>query len=762
MAKLSQFSVDFSEALSSTHPEVASLLVCKLCDRLYKQPRILSCLHTFCYKCLQYEVLKQGGEGQGTIGCPLCSQQTALPRGTSSLPDNHVITKIQEAEAIMSGNIHCTNCETAGAIAAARCNDCPEFLCAHCLSTHNFMKVFKSHKVVPVSELSQQDLTAFSQPLSCQTHKGKPLELFCNTCEVLICKRCTKDGHQEDTHEHSAIKEVWTGKLPALNTALKVGREHQDKMHVRAKSLNGELKLLEQKEEDVRGKVTDSFSKLKELVEKREDEVLEELERMVRERKSSMFQAHTEVMQGMKKLEGFCQFTDTLVSQASPAYGLTHYNLVAHQYQNLAATIPPSNHMQADLKLNWNQEEITAALAKITIVDAHKPTEMPTVPQHWWNGSNNLDVTNSTSKDDDRRHSWSGVVKAGLAPSTQASPTTLNNLSHHDTDSGASSGEDNVDSPAQVARGTRAYYDKVQKEKDKRPSAKSAEKPVFPHKVEALHKFGSPGSGAGQFLFPHSIAAGHNGLLYISDGQNHRIQAFDRKGKPQFTFGKKGKGRGMFIQPTYLAVSPDDHLFVRDKGSKRVQEFSNKGQFINQFFMDNLHGARGMTCDRRGRILIVDKGDDGYHQGVAFYSPSGALLKKVSCPNIPKMTVYANPVATNSKNEIFICDHVSHCLRVYNEHGRYVRQVGNEATIDVLMGVLVDPDDNIIVLNGITTVTGHNCIDELVRYRVDGALLDKITLSPSKQSINTLNLLEGRYPVGISNSKNWCLLYGRI
>ncbi|XP_078602277.1 B-box type zinc finger protein ncl-1-like [Branchiostoma floridae x Branchiostoma japonicum] len=757
MAKLSQFSVDFSEALSSSRPEVASLLVCQLCERLYKQPRILSCLHTFCHKCLQYEVLKQGGEGQGTMACPVCAQHTGLSRGIASLPDNHVITKMQEAEAIMSGNIHCTNCDIAGAIAAARCNDCPEFLCAHCLDTHDFMKVNKSHNVIPICELSQQDLTAFSQPLSCHTHKEEPLELFCNTCEVLICRKCTKDGHGGSTHEHSAIKEVWTEKLPALNTALKVGKEEHDKMHAGAKSLETQLKVLDQQEEDVREKVTDSFRKLKELVDKREGEVLEELERVGRERKGAMFQAHAEITQGMKKLEGFCQFTDTLVSQASPAYGLTHYNLVAHQYQNLRDTNPSSEHMQADLKLNWNQDEITAALGRITIVDAHKPTEMPTVPEHWWNGSNNLDVNSSASKDDDRRHSWSGVVKAGLAHDTQASPTAVNNLNTPDTDSGASSGDDNIDSPAQVVRG--AHHDKLQKEKDKK---KPPEKPQSPRKVSALQKFGTPGGSAGQFLFPHSICAGHNGLLYISDGQNHRIQVFDRQGKSLFTFGKKGKGRGMFIQPTYLAVSPDDHLFVRDKGSKRVQEFSNKGQYINQFFMDNLHEARGMACDSRGRILIVDKGDNGYHQGVAFYSSSGALLKKVSCPNIPKMTVYANPVGTNSDNEIFVCDHVGHCLRVYNEHGRYVRQVGGEANIDVLMGVLIDRDDNIIVLNGITTVTGHNCIDELVRFRKDGSLLDKIALCPSKQSINTLNLLDGQYPVGISNSKNWCLLYDRI
>ncbi|KAI8502968.1 hypothetical protein Bbelb_196700 [Branchiostoma belcheri] len=752
-------------ALGSARPEVASssqnpLLVCKLCDRLYKQPRILSCLHTFCYKCLQYEALKQGGEGLGTIACPLCSQQTPLTRGLSSLPDNHVFTKMQEAEAIMSGNIYCTNCETAGAIAAARCNDCPEFLCAHCLSTHNFMKVFKSHKVIPVSELSQQDLTAFSQPLSCQAHKGAPLDLFCNTCEVPICKQCTKDGHHGDTHEHSPSKEVWAAKLLELNMAMKVGEEHYGKMCVSAKNLEGELKVFERKEEDVREKVTDSFRQLKELVEKREQEVLQELERMARERKSAMFQAHTDLKRGIKKLEGFCQFTNTLVSQAGPVYGLTHYNLVTHQYQHLAATVPSSDHMQADLKLNWNQDEITAALGKITIVGAHKPTEMPTVPQHWWNGSNNLDVANGLSKDEDRRHSWSGVVKAGLPHNTQPSPTTLNNMNNLDTDSGASSGEENAEPAAQVA-GVGAHQDKGQKDKDKRESAANPD-PGFPRKVEALNKFGSPGGGAGQFLFPHSIAAGHNGLLYISDGQNHRIQVFDRQGKSQFTFGKKGKGRGMFIQPTYIAVSPDDHLFIRDKGSKRVQEFSNKGQFINQFFMDNIHEARGMACDQRGRILIVDKGTDGYHQGVAFYSPSGALLKKVACSNIPKMTVYANPVTTNSNNEIFICDHISHCLRVYNEQGRYVRQVGDESTIDVLMGVLVDWEENIIVLNGITTVTGHNCIDQLVRFRPDGSLLDKISLSPSKQSINTVNLLDGHYPVGISNSKNWCLLYDRI
>lgn len=45
-----------------------------------------------------------------------------------------------------------------------------------------------------------------------------------------------------------------------------------------------------------------------------------------------------------------------------------------------------------------------------------------------------------------------------------------------------------------------------------------------------LNEWGSAGTGPGQFRLPHSIEIDNNGVIYVSDRENGRIQRFDLRG----------------------------------------------------------------------------------------------------------------------------------------------------------------------------------------------------------------------------------------
>ena len=53
-----------------------SSLVCGVCMQLFLDPRMLSCGHTFCRKCLQTQVAKRMSETEDKIVCALCRQVT--------------------------------------------------------------------------------------------------------------------------------------------------------------------------------------------------------------------------------------------------------------------------------------------------------------------------------------------------------------------------------------------------------------------------------------------------------------------------------------------------------------------------------------------------------------------------------------------------------------------------------------------------------------------------------------------------------------
>ncbi|CAB4976713.1 MAG: hypothetical protein F2840_18485 [Actinobacteria bacterium] len=46
-----------------------------------------------------------------------------------------------------------------------------------------------------------------------------------------------------------------------------------------------------------------------------------------------------------------------------------------------------------------------------------------------------------------------------------------------------------------------------------------------------LFSWGSPGTGPGEFNLPHNIACDADGLVYVADRENHRVQVFDADGR---------------------------------------------------------------------------------------------------------------------------------------------------------------------------------------------------------------------------------------
>src|SRR5262245_30897493 len=64
-----------------------------------------------------------------------------------------------------------------------------------------------------------------------------------------------------------------------------------------------------------------------------------------------------------------------------------------------------------------------------------------------------------------------------------------------------------------------------------------------------LTKWGSPGSGDGQFSKPAGIAVDGSGNVYVADTGNNRIQKFTNTGTFLTKWGSFGSGDGQFWDP---------------------------------------------------------------------------------------------------------------------------------------------------------------------------------------------------------------------
>jgi hypothetical protein len=70
-----------------------------------------------------------------------------------------------------------------------------------------------------------------------------------------------------------------------------------------------------------------------------------------------------------------------------------------------------------------------------------------------------------------------------------------------------------------------------------------------------LREWGSAGTGPGQFRLPHSIQIDEDGVIYVADRENGRIQRFDREGRYLGEWSKYGKTFGLKLAGNAMWLS---------------------------------------------------------------------------------------------------------------------------------------------------------------------------------------------------------------
>ncbi len=126
-----------------------------------------------------------------------------------------------------------------------------------------------------------------------------------------------------------------------------------------------------------------------------------------------------------------------------------------------------------------------------------------------------------------------------------------------------------------------------------------------------LFSFGNNGTAQGEFHFPTNIFIGNDGLLYITDSMNFRVQIFDRDGNVRSAFGRLGDGAGDFSKPKGIAVDSEGHIYVTDAHFDNVQIFDRDGRLLLVFGGSGSGDGEiilpaGIFIDKENRIYVAD------------------------------------------------------------------------------------------------------------------------------------------------------------
>ncbi len=159
-----------------------------------------------------------------------------------------------------------------------------------------------------------------------------------------------------------------------------------------------------------------------------------------------------------------------------------------------------------------------------------------------------------------------------------------------------------------------------------------------------------------------------------------------------FRFGKQGKGFGEFNNPLALAVSADGVLFVVDSRNNRIQLFKNDGTFIKIVGGFGFEGDQfDLPTDIWVRSLINVYVADYNNQRIQRYDRQMNYIAELSSnPNWPEAFQFGQVLscALNSQNELFILDHLENKVVKLNRNGQPERYFG---LYDSGPGELQDP-----------------------------------------------------------------------
>jgi DNA-binding beta-propeller fold protein YncE len=86
------------------------------------------------------------------------------------------------------------------------------------------------------------------------------------------------------------------------------------------------------------------------------------------------------------------------------------------------------------------------------------------------------------------------------------------------------------------------------------------------------------------FHYPTNVALSPAGEIYVSDGYgNARIHMFTPDGRLLFSWGKPGSGPGEFHVPHGIAVDRQGIVYVADRENSRIQLFTPAGGFLAEW-----------------------------------------------------------------------------------------------------------------------------------------------------------------------------------
>ncbi|XP_077985392.1 tripartite motif-containing protein 2-like [Glandiceps talaboti] len=615
---------DINEFLNKIDDDFVS---CPICREQYKDPKILPCLHTFCQRCLITSVKKHGD-----LKCFTCQRTCQLSDGdvqelTSNLFMKSLVDLIVERRRLQLQTIQivCESCDKEETTKV--CLECPQYFCDTCMDTgHNRMKALRSHRVVPV------------------------------------CTECTIIEHKNPEHSYRDLKDAAGEYRRQLEQTVQTLKDKEkNELHIKqgikenikrgiSERCDREKKKVEERTEEIIGKVRQEEKRLK-----------EELEQQYELRLKHLAEEIDDLKVNRENISDTCTYVDTLMHHGNDVHMLSTKQLTTARADELVAMeFETNDYIKSDVEfISCDKMDKNDRLGEIRCdVDVRKCT-IEIIPKQIIKGES-VDIVVTTNDNLGRPVLPRQPIKVKPDP-------PLEKLSM----------VDNCDGTHVVTiNGTSAGEYRVTMEINNQPIPGS---PIEIHVTEGLVKtLGCKCSKDEQFNNPKGVAMNNDGNIAVADTDNNRVQIIDidsRKCLKTFKF----PGYKYNFIPYDVAVSADNDYYMTDQGNNQIVISNDNGECKGCFGHNDLDEPCGISISPvNGNVYVTNYKPSK----VIIYTPNGRQLRVIRGKVKGHEYLYGPRYITiNDLGMIFVSDS-RQCIQVFNAKFEFLYTCGSKGNGD--------------------------------------------------------------------------------
>ena len=569
----------------------------------------------------------------------------------------------------------CGKCTKDTRTATSYCRDCGEFICAACTDMHIQWDLFSKHEVVPLDQFEKKmkQLDALKKvTLYCSLHEGKELELYCETCEELICHNCIVKKHRD--HQYDLVTDTFERQKGEIVASLEPVERHLENADKKLKQIEAQSKVAKAKRDTIVAEIQRKTRELQEMLEKRKDGLISQLEESTQQTLKDLATQKDEVETTQTQLASCLSFVRESLRTGSQGEVMKMKKGVVKQIREITGSIksekqlPPCDLLNVRFSVSPKTARSCQQFGVISkdTISAKKSYATGKGLEVALLGENATAVVYICS---DEGRVCPDPVKSltceliSESNSDKINGTVLKRIEAGKYEMGYKA----------TSRGRHKLHLKVEGEHIKgSPFPVTVKLPVQKLGKELVRTIG----GVKQ---PWGVTINQKNELFLVERGGNTVSIFNPKHEKVSSFGCYGSGNGQLHHPSGIAIDDNGDILVADAGNNRIQKFSSNGKFKAAV------GARGngqlqFHCPVGIKIHPLTKriyvGDCSNHR-IQILNPDLSYFSSFgSRGSDPGQLEYPWDVAFDSANYVYVTDRWNNRIQVFTEDGKLLRQIG--------------------------------------------------------------------------------------